>query len=386
MTDLEPPGPKTVTLFVCGDVMVGRGIDQLLAHPSEPTLRERYLLDARDYVTLAEEAHGAIQRPVDPSYVWGDALEELQRVAPDARLINLETSITTSEHYSPDKGIHYRLHPGNVGCLTAARVSACALANNHLLDFGRDGLLETLTSLGDAGIRFSGAGRDASEAAAPARLGVPGKGNLLFLSVGSTTSGIPNGWSAQKGLPGVAVLEDLSKATAHRVAEHLRSLRRVGDLCIVSIHWGGNWGFQVPREHTEFARALIDLGVDLIHGHSAHHPRPIELYRGKLILYDCGDFINDYEGISGYEALRSDLRLMYFVELDVATGDLQHLRLVPLQTHRLRLRRASPADGQWLASALSNAGRAFGTRLSPQRDGSLLLEHGGGPLSAMIAP
>ena len=115
-------------LFVCGDVMTGRGIDQILPHPGKPQLFERYVRDARDYVELAESAHGPIPRPVSYEYIWGDALEELDRAAVDARIINLETGITTSDDYWPAKEVCYRMNPRNIGCLTAAGIDCCTLA------------------------------------------------------------------------------------------------------------------------------------------------------------------------------------------------------------------------------------------------------------------
>jgi poly-gamma-glutamate capsule biosynthesis protein CapA/YwtB (metallophosphatase superfamily) len=99
-------------LFLCGDVMSGRGVDQILPHPCEPCLHERYVGSALDYVRLAEQANGAISRPVEFSYIWGAAGEELDRVHPDARIINLETSITRSDEYV-HKGINYRMSPEN---------------------------------------------------------------------------------------------------------------------------------------------------------------------------------------------------------------------------------------------------------------------------------
>ena len=361
-----------VTLFLCGDVMLGRGIDQLLAHPSDPALLEGYVKDARDYVALAEDLHGPIVRPVEPGYVWGDALPALERAAPDARLINLETSVTASCDYWPDKGIHYRMHPGNRACLTVARIDACALANNHVLDFGQAGLLETVAALREAGLQTSGAGRDLSEARAPARLPLREGRQLLFFSAGTDLSGIPPEWAAGENQPGVDRLPDLSEATASQLAARVRSHVRPGDLAVVSIHWGSNWGYHLPAEQLRFARRLIDEGVDLIHGHSSHHPRPIELYRGKLILHGCGDFINDYEGIRGYEDLRSDLRLMYFATLEAQTGALRELRVVPLQTHALRLRPAGPEDVQWLSRTLSAVSEPYGVRLL-QHDGELVM-------------
>jgi poly-gamma-glutamate synthesis protein (capsule biosynthesis protein) len=141
---MEPDAAKSISVFLCGDVMTGRGIDQVLPHPGGPVLYESYVRDARDYVSLAERANGAIPRPVSFSYIWGDGLRELEQAGADVRIVNLETSITCSEDFWPGKGIHYRMHPQNIGCLTAARLSGCSLANNHVLDWGYEGLAETL--------------------------------------------------------------------------------------------------------------------------------------------------------------------------------------------------------------------------------------------------
>jgi hypothetical protein len=95
-----------ITMFLCGDVMTGRGIDQLLPHPNDPLIYESYMKSARGYVALAERMTGSIQKPVSFSYIWGDVLEELERVGPDVRIINLETSVTKSDDYAVGKGIH----------------------------------------------------------------------------------------------------------------------------------------------------------------------------------------------------------------------------------------------------------------------------------------
>ena len=144
LSSTEPPAQRTMRLFLCGDVMLGRGIDQVLPRPCDPAIHESYVHSALDYVRLAEEANGAIPRPVVPSYIWGAALDELNRTQPDARIINLETAITRSEDFAP-KGINYRISPENADCLTAAAIDCCVLANNHVLDWGRMGLLDTLT-------------------------------------------------------------------------------------------------------------------------------------------------------------------------------------------------------------------------------------------------
>ncbi len=97
MNAVEGVGQKDpIKIFLCGDVMTGRGIDQILPHPSNPVIYEPYVRDARRYVELAEMANGEISRPVSFSHIWGAALHELKRVSPDLRIINLETSITAS--------------------------------------------------------------------------------------------------------------------------------------------------------------------------------------------------------------------------------------------------------------------------------------------------
>src|SRR5438105_7732732 len=189
-------GDGLLTLFLCGDVMTGRGVDQVLPHPGDPELRERYAADARAYVGLAERAHGRIPRPAGFAWPWGDALPVLEDAAPDVRVINLETSITRSRDFAPGKAVHYRMSPGNVGCLAAARPDACALANNHVLDFGRRGLADTLQALSGAGLRAVGAGPDSETARRPAAVPMRGGGRAVFVSCGTACSGIPAGWAA----------------------------------------------------------------------------------------------------------------------------------------------------------------------------------------------
>jgi poly-gamma-glutamate synthesis protein (capsule biosynthesis protein) len=405
-------------LFLCGDVMTGRGIDQALPHPANPVSYEPHVRDARKYVELAEKAHGPIPRPLSFDYIWGDALQELERAEVaepacggqplqsnehgkcdkaarrgsatqplaaasgcpagakrvDFRIVNLETAVTSAETPWPGKAIHYRMHPENIGCLSAAHISACALANNHVLDWGYDGLSETLQTLDSAGITHSGAGNDLDEAMQPAVLGTVGKGRVLLFSFGSITSGIPQEWKATSISPGINLLDDLSETTAARVCDQMRAHRQPGDLIVASIHWGSNWGYEIPREQIMFAHRLIEEGVTIVHGHSSHHVKAIEVFRGRLILYGCGDLITDYEGITGYETFRGDLALMYLVDLNPDTGELMSARLVPMQLRRFRLERVSRSDAKWVCNLLNELGEQFGTGARLEEDNSLLLE------------
>jgi len=361
-------------IFLCGDVMTGRGIDQALPHPGDPILYEPYIRDAHEYVDFAERANGPIPRPVRFDYIWGDALEELERAGVDLRIVNLETAITSAETYWPDKGIHYHMHPRNIGCLTAAGINACSLANNHVLDWGYDGLAETLRTLDEVRIARAGAGNDAEEAAAPAIIDVPGKSRVLLFSFGSATSGVAPEWRATNVSPGVNLLDDLSEATATRVASQMRQQQQAGDALVASIHWGSNWGYDIPRKQIAFAHRLIEEGVAIVHGHSSHHVKAIEVFKSRLILYGCGDFLTDYEGISGYETFRGDLAVMYLIELDPHSGQLVSARLVPMQMRRFRLERASIADAQWLCALLNRLGMPFRTGARLEKHNSLILE------------
>jgi poly-gamma-glutamate capsule biosynthesis protein CapA/YwtB (metallophosphatase superfamily) len=374
---MQRGGARPVTLFLCGDVMTGRGIDQILPHPGNPRLFEPCVASALQYVALAERASGDIARPVDTAYIWGDALAELARMRPAARIANLETSVTASEDAWPGKGIHYRMHPANVGCLAAANLDCCVLANNHVMDWGRAGLAETLPTLRAAGVRTAGAGADAAEAASPATIALEEGGRILVFACATKSSGVPPAWAATPGRSGVNLLPDLSGRSIDTLARHVRAHRRNGDLVVLSIHWGGNWGHAISPGERAFAQHAIDAaGVDVVHGHSSHHVKAIEVYRDRPILYGCGDFLNDYEGISGYASYRGDLALMYFPTLDAATGKLLRFAMMPTRTRRFRVNRAREEEAGWLLDTLNREGRRFGTRAEPGEDGTLVLHHG----------
>ncbi len=375
--DQPADSDDTVTVFLCGDVMTGRAIDQILPHPGSPELHEGYLASALDYLQLAEQASGPIARPVDFAYIWGDAIAELKRVAPAVRIINLETSVTRSESWQP-KNINYRMHPDNIPCITAAGIDCCVLANNHVLDFGEAGLEETLDTLKRAGLHVAGAGRNRDAASAPAVLTLPGGGRVLVFAFGVESSGISRDWAATAKMSGINRLEDLSKRTLRQIAAHVQSVRRPGDIVVASIHWGANFEYAIPPEQQRFAHALIDeAGVAVVHGHSSHHVKGIEVYRDRPILYGCGDLLNDYEGISDYKAYRGDLGLMYFVTVERATGRLVRFDMTPTRIHRFQVRRAEAGEAQWLWQMLQRECEPFGVDVVLREDQRLQLRWDG---------
>jgi poly-gamma-glutamate synthesis protein (capsule biosynthesis protein) len=171
----------------------------------------------------------------------------------------------------------------------------------------------------------------------------------------------------------VHVVPALTEKAADELCGQVRQVRQPGDVAVVSVHWGSNWGYQIDSDVTRFAHRLIDGGVDLIHGHSSHHPRPLEVYRQKLILYGCGDLVDDYEGIGGHQQYRSDLRLLYLPRLNAQSGELLALRMAPMQARQMRLHRAADRDARWLQRVLDKVSRRFGSQIDLGPDGLLTL-------------
>ena len=196
---------------------------------------------------------------------------------------------------------------------------------------------------------------------------------MVIFACGAASSGIPPRWAATATRPGVDFLPSLSGAAADGLIARVQAAKRPGDVVVVSLHWGSNWGHDVEPGQVRLAHQLIDGGADLIYGHSSHHPRPVEVYRGRLVLYGCGDAINDYEGSSGHEKFRGDLRLLYFASI-ADTGTLAALHIVPMQARKMRLRHASTADSQWMQAALERISHRFGSRVSQLPDGALIVQ------------
>ncbi|MCP4044683.1 MAG: hypothetical protein GY732_01680, partial [Gammaproteobacteria bacterium] len=355
-----------IKLLLCGDVMLGRGIDQVLPDPGNPTLYEhwRKIYDAREFVRLAQQKHGVIHDGRDTGYVWGDVLPEVEAFAPDLRLINLETAITVHDQPWLDKAIHYRMNPKNIDVLKHAEIDFCSLANNHVMDWGSAGLEETIRTLNRAGIGYAGAGSSKSGAAAPAILDVPGKGRVIVVSMGTASSGIPTDWAVDDKKAGINLLE-LKEIWIDHICSCLGDIKQPGDILLASIHWGGNFEPVVPQSQREFARQLIDKAdIDIVHGHSSHHVRGIELHNGKLILYGCGDLVNDYEGIEKppeRQLLAPDLGLMYFVRISPKNGHLISLQMVPTKMRKLSVKRGDREDAERLKRVLNRECVEFGT-------------------------
>ncbi|MFZ2101651.1 MAG: CapA family protein [Oricola sp.] len=214
---------------------------------------------------------------------------------------------------------------------------------------------------------------DSALAAQPAILGAPG-GRILVFGFGSPSSGVPEAWAAQPDRPGINVLPGFDKRSIRRVAEEIGAWRRPGDVVVASIHWGPNWGYDIPDGHRRFARALIgEIGVDIVHGHSSHHPMAIEIHDGRPVIYGCGDLINDYEGIGGHESFRPNLTLAWFVDYDREARRLRGVEMVPFRLRKFRLERLRGEGAAWLAGRLDRECGRFGHGVDLTGDETLSL-------------
>lgn len=232
-----------------------------------------------------------------PHWFWGDTLPLLQQV--DGVIANLECPVTDRQEPWDEtfKAVLMRADPAAVPILTAANIRAVALANNHTLDQGRDGAIDTLAALAEEGIAGAGAGADAAAAMKPAMFEVGG----IMVGLLSATDNMP--WfAATPSQPGLNHLNFYTGATVRdRVAHWVEAARADGaEIVVLSLHWGPNYRLMPPKRFQRFARMAIDLGVSVVHGHSAHVAQPVELYGGGIILYDTGDALDDYWRFFGY--------------------------------------------------------------------------------------
>ena len=323
-----------ITVALAGDVMLGRGVNEML-------------------------------QAVGPEEPWGDTLPLLQGA--DLRIINLECAVTEHKRQwsGTPKVFHFRADPAAVEDLRAAHIDACSLANNHTLDFEEQGLLDTLRHLDDAGIRYAGAGRDREEAARPALLQTPPTRVALL----AFTDNEPP-FAAALTKPGTNYVPvSMEPEVLRRVEQAVGAAREAGaETVVFSNHWGPNM-VERPRESfRRFARAVVDRGVDVYYGHSAHVFQGVEIYRGKPILYDTGDFIDDY---AVDPSLRNDRSFLFYVSVE--GGELGRLELFPVTLPYARVELAKGAEREAILDRMVALSGEMGTTFA-RREDRLLFE------------
>jgi len=304
-------------LALAGDTMLGRGVaERLEAQPPES-------LFAPEVVAAVAEA--------------------------DLRIVNLECCVSARGEPFPGRVFHFRAPPWATQALAHLGVDCVTLANNHALDFGEDALLDTLAHLDAAGIRVVGAGSDLERARAPAVLEHDG-----FRLAVVACSDHPAEYAAGADRPGIAYADLRGK-----LPQWLRELPDA-DAVLVAPHWGPNMTAE-PVPHVRRAAAdFLEAGATLVAGHSAH------VFHGvaSRVLYDLGDFIDDYR-VDPH--LRNDLGLLFLVDL---AGD--RLEAIPLKLEFTHTRLATGEDAAWIRRRFADACAKLGTEVA-EEDGRLVL-------------
>jgi poly-gamma-glutamate synthesis protein (capsule biosynthesis protein) len=300
---------------------------------------------------------------MSPEEVWGDVLPHLAQA--DLRIVNLECALTPHlERWARTwKMFHFRADPKAVRVLQAAHIDACALANNHILDYEERGLRDTLRVLNAAGIRHAGAGANAAQAAAPAMLEVQGAAPCRVALL-SCTDNEP-GFAATAHRPGTHYLKiSLQEETLARVADGIAQARAQGaDVVVFSNHWGANFVERPSHEFRSFAKRVIELGADIYHGHSAHICQGIEIHQGKPILYDTGDFIDDY---AVDPVLRNDRSCLFKVMFE--QGQLRRIELIPVTLEVAHVALARGEEFEAISARMQMLCAEFGTALMRHAD------------------
>lgn len=350
---------RTFTLNFVGDCMLGRLIDQLFPqhvhNPEEARIAHSFLRTRDNLETY---------KPATP---WGNTLPLLHEA--DFTLVNLETAVTNHSTKWPNKVFNHRMHPANIAALQAAQVDYAGLANNHTLDFCDEGLLETVQTVKAAGVAFAGAGETSEEATRPAILKLTGRKKEHDVHVWAAADH-PGDWAK---VPMFHFI-DYSQQTKDRLKQLLNdpSSGRAA-LKVFSVHWGPNYSWQPAQEIQSMAHFLTDeCGIDVIHGHSSHHVQGVEKYHGKLIIYGCGDFVDDYALVPEY---RNDLSGIWRVSIeeseDGETLRLRSLEMYPTKIESFTARRlySYEKDSQWVRQRVKMLSQELGTHAEFEHEG-----------------
>ena len=338
--------------------MLGRLVDQLLpVHVYEPE-------EARHVASFL--ARNPKLRGYSHKSPWGSVLPLLEDT--DLNIINLETSVTSGGRKWPDKVFNYRMHPDNLKVLRPARIDCASLANNHTLDFSESGLRDTIASLEREGISFAGVGLNEEDCTKPALLEMP---SSLHKTPKETDKHKVAVWSAADhpqewiGVRGFNLI-DYSSKTRNRLKNSISQLTEDNvSLKVFSVHWGPNYCWHPAAEIRSLAHFLIDeCGIDIVHGHSSHHIQGVEIYQGKLIIYGCGDFVDDYALNPDY---RNDISAVWRVHLNQHEDRLMlnKLEVYPTKIQNFqaeRLSRQEP-DHAWAVGKFRQLCEEFGTQV-----------------------
>ncbi len=308
------------------------------------------------------------KRPGD--WVWGDVQPLLRGC--DAVLGNLEAPLTARGRpwRKTWKAFHYRASPQALEVLRSGNLRCLALANNHILDYGAVGLSDTVALLDGAGIGHAGAGATLAAAAQPAVVDLPG----LRIGVIAATDQMRSFRADPRGAGTYYLRVAGDSSDLAGIAAAAARLRAGGcDTVVLSLHWGPNMRQRPRARFRQFARQAIESGIDIVHGHSAHVFQGVECHRGGIILYDTGNFVDDYLNFWNFAGnwnfpFRHDDWSFVFL-LDLQAGRPRRLRLLPVRTRPWPLRRAAGRDFEAIVGRMEVLSRSFGGTLWRTREG-----------------
>jgi poly-gamma-glutamate synthesis protein (capsule biosynthesis protein) len=310
-------------------------------------------------VMLGRLVNDAMQR-FGAAYPWGDTVPMLRDA--DLRIVNLECVLATGGRpWSRwHKAFRFRADPIlGFHALQVAGIDCVTLANNHVLDYEEEALLEMLESLECRRLPYAGAGRNNTEARRAAIVDASG----LWIGVVACTDNEP-GWAATAATPGTNYLPiSLAAGVLAQVRAAIEAARASGaDLVIVSLHWGPNMVQRPSPRFQAFAHALVDAGADVVCGHSAHLFQGIEIYRRRPILYDLGDCVDDY---AIDPQLHNDWSIL--PRLHATREGIQRIEIQPMLIAECQVNLASGAVHHAIAARLRTLSAEMGT--SVQQDG-----------------
>jgi poly-gamma-glutamate synthesis protein (capsule biosynthesis protein) len=321
MTDREP---ERLTIALAGDVMLGRGVNE--------TIRVRGF-----------------------AHPWGDILPAIKES--DVFLANLECALTShKKHWTngEEKAFYFRAEPRVVRTLQIAGLDLVSLANNHAGDFEEEGLLQTVAVLDHAGIAHAGAGRSLADARRPVIIQAGG-----FRLAVIAYADHPVAWAATPWRAGINHTKVSTEAEHFtKIKDSIATARKAADLVIFTIHWGPNMVSRPTPGFKEFARAVIDAGADVFWGHSAHIVQGIEVRNDRPILYDTGDFVDDY-AVDPY--LRNDLSALF--RLHLRPPHIESVELVPVKISHTQVNVARGAEREWFIERFRVLSAEMGTQV-----------------------
>lgn len=267
----------------------------------------------------------------------------------DLTIINLETSVTTGGKKWPDKQFNFRSNPNSIEGMANSGVEVATLANNHVLDYGYQGLLDTLKNLDKYNIKYTGAGKNKKEAIKGIIVEEKGVkvGILAFSRV------IPDAkWYATKNRAGLVSGYD---PYVNEMTKKIAEMKKEVDILVLSIHWGVERSTIPRKQEINLAKKVIDNGADIVMGHHPHVLQGIQVYKGKPIFYSFGNFVFNSGSKAGTNTMIGQVK--------IENKKIQGINIIPCKIINSR---PIPLEGKERLAAINNINKLsknFGSKI-----------------------